>query len=312
MRHSPSRIGRLIHQFRPERWLRRLLPRPESARRNVAHARMQSLLANTAREAAKAQLDAGAIATRMQEVIDHAHATSRLLPFLPGANIHGLLGLWGGVRGQVANVQRDLDRTTADSDLVSGTVSLTSASTTTIIGPQIALLREQEGFGDAWDNYVAVVSRPSLINEVRDLLLSFGLDRAQPAKKSCLELFDAAHAAYSQPASPDIPASTSLIPMRECIQEALDSLLRRRPSQEQTGSSEKAKVRSVARQLRRQGVAAETIDGWGDEWHRLNDEALSGSKRAALSREEWTLRLMASTRFLHSFLTGLDQFRLRG
>jgi hypothetical protein len=65
---------------------------------------------------------------------------------------------------------------------------------------------------------------------VSALLKQFDLDKAIYAKKSPLELFEIAWAAFEKPVTDHVPEITSLVPIRECIMETVETLLRRRQS----------------------------------------------------------------------------------
>lgn len=313
MRHSRAQIDRLIHRFRPSRWLRPSPPArvPHGPPPSPAAEEFDKLLAKTREEAVAAQSEAVLVSARMQEVVDHVDVTRPLIAYIPYSELEPLAAMWSGLAGGIAIVRTSVDQAFADSDLVSGSASLTSSSTTSIISHSMGIGHQDDAFTQVWEDYVAVISRPDLNDEVRGLIRVFGLHNAPPGEKAPLELFDMAQSAFSSPVSGSNPASTSLLPMRECIQATLTQLLRRRPTQEQTGSSEKEKVKSIARQLRRANVGDEVVEAWADEWHRLNDKDLSSSKRAQLSRKEWGLRLTTATRFLHSLLSQLDPTKLR-
>jgi hypothetical protein len=155
-----------------------------------------------------------------------------------------------------------------------------------------------------------VVSRVTNKDKVMELMVAFGLDTAPQGKKSPLELFQTAHAAFEKPVAEGNPIITSLIPMRESIQLSIQELLRKRPKQEPSGK-QSDKIRSIAEQLKRDSMSTYTIDHWADQWCELLDNNLSPAKEQDISREQWQHRLDQATLFVQSFLTGLDAAKMR-
>lgn len=87
-------------------------------------------------------------------------------------------------------------------------------------------------------------------DDVLTLIQRFDLDKAPRGKKSPSELFQTAYQAFENPVSDTNPVSTSLIPMRGCLQATIDELLRRRPRQEEA-RSQWDKIVSIGNQLKR-------------------------------------------------------------
>lgn len=103
---------------------------------------------------------------------------------------------------------------------------------------------------------------------------------------------------------------TSLIPMRESIRSAINVLLRRRPKQEKA-RNEWAKIVSIGKQLKRDGLPKSIVNSWAAQWTNALKTYLSPAKEEDISREEWRRRLARSTLFLNGFLGGLDPSKLK-
>jgi len=161
---------------------------------------------------------------------------------------------------------------------------------------------------DVIDSFFEVVSRPEIADEVEKLLVTFGLDRSQVDKKSALELFHLAHEAFETPVTDNDPVSTSLIPLRECLNTVIESLLRLRPKQEKTGSDYN-KLISIGRQIKKESIDDETVIEWANQYCKLKN-SLSGAKQGQITREDWRRRLIQGTTFLNGFLKGLVIVRL--
>lgn len=155
-----------------------------------------------------------------------------------------------------------------------------------------------------------VIGRAAETAEVEELLLSLGFDKAAKGKKSPLELFRTANSAYEAPVKEGTPASTSLIPLRECIRLVIDELLKRRSTQEKT-RNERNKILSIGTQLKIDAIQLENIRSWAHQWEELLGKDLSSAKDQAMPREEWRRRLQRATLFLRAFLTGLDPQKMR-
>ena len=160
------------------------------------------------------------------------------------------------------------------------------------------------------DDFHQVSERAAHADEVANLMKSLGLDQAPPGRKSALELFETAHAAFKAPVLEGNPIATSLIPMREAIRTAIDALLRRRPKQEKS-RNEWSKIVSIGRQLKRDGLPDTIVPSWASQWTHALQTYLSPAKEEDIPRDEWRQRLVRSTVFLKGFLGGIDPSKLR-
>jgi len=146
-------------------------------------------------------------------------------------------------------------------------------------------------------------------DDILTLMDQFGFSNGIPGKKSPIEQFQIAWAAFEQPVRESNPVSTSLIPIRECIDDSIAVLIQRRPRQEPAKSWED-KIASIGDQLARNGITPTDISLWIGHWDKLLNK-LSGAKHDILSREEWRATLREATLFLQEFLQGLDPAKLR-
>lgn len=261
-------------------------------------------------EAEAAAASAQAIKEDMQFVIDEADQTMRLVQYIKPDIAEDLLDIWSSVGERTSRVRFVLEPLRSDTG---GTVSSTSTNTIVISGAYLSggLYSDRDGFEDAWMQYEDFARRPGLLSDVEKLLREFGFDKPPFAgKKSALEQFHLAHQSFSSPVTRTNPISTSLIPLRECIQSVIDGLLRMRPNPERA-KNQRAKVLSIGEQLGRDSLPHEAIEKLAEEWQKLNDELLSPSKDSEVSREAWLSSLNRGTAFLHSLLRELDGDKLR-
>jgi len=287
--------------------LRRNLPR--RAEEQVLHPTQDELVKvisnarHEAQEAYEVTLDIG---EDMQAIIDEADVTIPLVPYMNAGQTEGLIVVWSSLGNQAGELRDRLDDFTMDSDSAGSTASISSVSVSGVFTPEFASF-DDPGFQVAWGGYMAHAARPALRESIEKLLKEFGFDDPQyPGEKSPLEQFRIAHEAFNTPVTDSDPASTSLIPLRECIHSVLDGLFRARPVPEAAGRNQRKKLISIATQLKSDSLPDEVAQEWADEWHDLNTGDLSGAKRQEMTREEWERRLRRGTSFLHSLLKGLD------
>lgn len=153
-----------------------------------------------------------------------------------------------------------------------------------------------------------VLNKEADKNKVLPLLRQYGLSTAPPGKKSPVELFETAWAAFEGPVTQTAPVVTSLIPIRECINMTIEALLSRRPTQEKT-KSEKDKILSICNQLAWSTIPKSAHQLLADQWHTLNNE-LSGSKEKNFDRANWLDYLRRATLLLLELLQTLDSSKM--
>lgn len=284
---------------------------PIIAENHPAADQLRSIITKAKEHASDAQTTLGNLGSRLQVIIDDADVAVPLVSYIEPAKIEGLAVLWDEVSRQTGYIQSSLKEVYSITDAVSGTASLTSVTISGILSRDIIPFSADPSFRDAWVHFTEVTNRPTLKDEVINLIRTFHLDIAPPAKKSPLELFQIAHRAFEFPVSQSNPVITSLLPMREAVESALDELLRLRPRQEVTGSSYSKKILSIGTQLKKGIISDVVVQEWTDQWHDISDKDLSASKRYQMTREEWSRKLNRATQFLFSFLIGIDPSKLR-
>ncbi len=297
-------VTRLFHFFGSS-------SQPITSDNNPVTDQFRSIVVSAKQHAQESQEILANIGPKIQIVIDHADVILPLIPYISPEGMEKMSVLWGEVNRETELIHNRLEETMGSTDAVSGTASLTSVTASGILYEQMTPFSCDPDFNSALDRFIEVTTRPTLKDDVIHLIKTFHLDIAPAGKKSTLELFQTAHLAFDVPVSQGEPAITSLIPMREAINSAIDQLLRLRPIQEKTGSSDRKKILSIGTQLKKSIIDDVVIQQWADQWHDINDNDLSGSKRHQMTREEWRHRLFRATQFLYSFLSGLDPEKLR-
>lgn len=211
---------------------------------------------------------------------------------------------------------QDLDR----QDVTYTTTTFPSSSASTVASCMLDFVNPVHfpalvSLGKEAEAQKAAINLGSVIDKLADkrtalkLLHEFGLSTTTPERKSPTELLETACAVFEKPAMPGVAASTSLLPMRECIDSTIAALLRRRPNQEKAGSHGE-KICSIGKQLARSEIPKEVIDSMADRWQKLQND-LSGSKQKDISREEWRATLREAMLLLIEFLQSLDQTKMK-
>jgi len=269
---------------------------------------LANMVAKARKEAEEALLRVEIEKGKLQAIIDEANMTDSLIPYIQPRSTEGLINIWSSAGNQVSKLNTSLVALSSDSDAAAGTAGTAS---TIISGAYInnGLYTDSSGFQKVSKPFVAFSSRPSQREEATKLLIEFGLDVPhKPDEKSPLELFETAHEAFEKPLTQNNPVSTSLIPLRGCIDNAVQSLLLMRSYQEET-SSWKKKIASIGKQLKKDSLPDDVIDELAEECHSLIND-LSGAKTGDISREDWLIWLNRGTSFLNSLLKGLDSSKL--
>jgi hypothetical protein len=167
-----------------------------------------------------------------------------------------------------------------------------------------------EGFND-------VIKKSANKTEALQLMHTLNLDKPFLNRRSSAEQFETAYDAMNKPVTGKFePANTSLIPMREAIETALDQLLNQRPNKTNIPDVENQnkdwrKINAIAEQLKQDSIPDSQISYWAGEWTTLKKNLLSPAKTERIDRDEWAKRINRSTIFLIGFLSGLDSTKLR-
>jgi hypothetical protein len=269
-----------------------------------------STIMKTREQAENDQAILSGIKTNLQDTIDGANAILPLIATLDNGDIEQVGIIWDEISRQTNENHSLLQTAYSSTDSTSGTVSLTSTALSGIFSQKTDFFSKNPDINNAWEPFTGYTKRPALKSKVIILLQMFHLDKSPTGKKSSLELFQIAHQAYEAPISNNIPVITSLVPMREAVESALDALLKLRPIQEPTGSSHSRKIESIGAQLKKDNISDRIIQEWANQWHDISDRDLSASKRYQMTRDEWGRKLNRATEFFYSFLTGLDSSKL--
>ena len=269
---------------------------------------LANIIAKARKEAEEAIRRVQIVDRNLQSIIDEAKVTNPIIPYIQPQDIEGLINVWSSVANQVSVINMNLGAIQPSTDSSSGTALV---SNTIISGAYTnnRLIVDNPEFPSVWMPYVEFVSRPSQKDDVIQLLKEFGLETPhKTGEKSPLELFETAHEAFAKPITQDNPVSTSLIPLRGSIDNAVQSLILMRPHQEETGSWKK-KIISIGKQLKKDSLPDEVINELAEECHSLIDD-LSGFKTGDIERKDWLIWLNRGTSFLNSILKGLDSGKL--
>jgi len=154
-----------------------------------------------------------------------------------------------------------------------------------------------------------VLTRRTQKDAVLALLNQYGFAGVVANQQSPTDLFETAWAAFEKPVTASSSASTSLIPMRECVNVTIAALLRRRPKQERA-KSEADKILSICDQLFAASISRSAMESLARRWPILNDE-LSSAKQKSYTREECERLLRKSTFFLGELLESLDRSKIK-
>lgn len=162
-------------------------------------------------------------------------------------------------------------------------------------------------------------SRPANKEEVKRLMIGLGLDKPNPKAKdpklSPLELFISAHDAFNRAPSKNISAGTTLLNIRQAIDDSIEMLFLQRPQRRNISRAKGtpslwAKVYDIGMQLRYSSISESGVQNWASDCYDIREHDLHPSKSGDLDREEQRKCLVRATHFLISFLGGLDPNKL--
>lgn len=243
-----------------------------------------------------------------QQVTDLAEASEEVFKHVPPENIEfpQILPVWQYVHLQEDAILGNMMN-----------IATTSSSTVAYSMTDLAIIKNITRFvpADRQNEVNFAAQRLShIINsqiekgKVLSILREYGFTNAISGRKSPAEQFEIAWAAFEKPVTQNVPTSTSLIPMRECLNNIVAELLRRRSSQERV-NSKRNKILSICHQFAVSGVTDWAVNSLADRWENLHDE-LSGSKDKNYSRPQWSDCLSRASLFLIEFLQSLDQSKM--
>jgi hypothetical protein len=157
------------------------------------------------------------------------------------------------------------------------------------------------------EKLAAIVEQYPSLHKTRAEIRRLGLDSRGGNSKSALQLLEEARESLDIPVVKD--GGAPLLAFRACINACVSELIRRRPLQEEV-KTWKAKVASLGRHCGLARLDAAHFDNLGIEAEAMNDQ-LSVAKDKGLSRAEIQRRFTKGLLFLLSFLTSIDETKLR-
>jgi hypothetical protein len=152
--------------------------------------------------------------------------------------------------------------------------------------------------------------KPELTNRIKLSFQRLQLDLSHSGRLSAVDHLETAMREFSVNAASLGQASTWLIPMRECIQTVLDSLLKRRRTQSKVKSAAD-KVAAILAEFGRADLPPHHFRQVSNECGQILHEKLSKSKQTSISREHSENFLLAAVLWLDTFLSAIDENKLR-
>lgn len=218
-------------------------------------------------------------------------------------------GFWTGLQKTTSEVAGKIQLLVSDTGYPS-TASGTVYAYTNTIETQVSIIDISTSPPEvvaAVGEFNQFIHNPELADDVRQLLLGLGMDKARKGKENPLELFNVAFAAYERNA----PAVQALIPVRSSINECILILLTQRPGRNRGKTTGwEAKIRSVCNRLAYSTVLPFTVNQLVHDMDDLIDY-LSVAKTDELERTEVRDRIYKAVRFYHALLESIDPSKLR-
>jgi hypothetical protein len=255
-----------------------------------------------------------------QELIDFSRSARKVLDSIP-AN-HPVTGIEDAIedwRFYITSARDERDNYSLSGlellSSASGTANIYSSDLFNDVGKTIPQEFKPK-FSDAAQEYNSLIDRAANRHEAVDLFRSLGLDKSFHGRRSALEQFEVAYDAMEKPVTGATdPAQTSLLPIREAIETALDHLLYLRPNRVNIGDVEGKnkdwrKIIAISADLKKGNIPDQIVQSWARDWSNLKDD-LSYAKIDPLDRSEWARLLNKATLFVISFFSGLDPEKLR-
>lgn len=258
-----------------------------------------------------------------QQIIDVSEVSRMLLPFTPQdrKNYEILIPLWerqqqaldlvnNGFDAYILNPLRFTGTAISSGTLMGGLADDVIRSIPANIRPKYEM---------AGERLRRVLNAQTDPDGIEKLLKAFRLDKAPIGRKSPLELFQIAWAAYNTTVTDNDPLNTSLISLRECIKETILELLQRRPLQDKVSSWENRLI-SIGRQMGSFGISVDEFEAMAEEWDppfdmgpdkKGLDSRLSASKSATLDHDHWLHLLQRGTLFLKRLLLAVDPAKFK-
>jgi hypothetical protein len=161
----------------------------------------------------------------------------------------------------------------------------------------------------AAEKLAVIVEKYPSLDKARAEIRRLGIDSRGGDSKSALQLLEEARVTLDIPVAEDGGAAGVLLAFRACINACVSELIRRRPVQEEA-KAWKAKVASLGRHCGLARLDTAHFDNLGIEAEAMNDR-LSAAKDKGLRRAEIQQLFTKGLLFLVSFLTSIDETKLR-
>jgi hypothetical protein len=147
----------------------------------------------------------------------------------------------------------------------------------------------------------------SNVNEkiIRELMISYNLESRYPDNKSPIELLDTALDIFHKPATTEVAPSSSLIPLRECIDEMIEYFNNHTLKPEKAKSKD-IKVTSILNQSKFHNIDNAQILLIANEAKLLLSD-LSDIKRKNINRERWEQLINRGLMFIQNFVSSIDK-----
>lgn len=179
--------------------------------------------------------------------------------------------------GTVAHDKRLILLAQANVSSVAISTSAAALDYPSLRGPADAQPPEFKAFSD-------LLHRAADTSVVKQQTEYFGLDARRGEIRSPLQLLEAAEGALKRPFSDEGYAIAVLVPLREAIQQAVDELLKKRPSLGRTGGLAK-KISAIGQHFGNAAISSDHIERIATSAHTLINR-LSGAKDHEMGREQ--------------------------
>jgi len=196
--------------------------------------------------------------------------------------------------------------------LLISAVSSASLGTSSVISSEyIPLLPKlsQEAARKTYEGYEQFLEQSKLIEKIEIEISRLGLATTIGESESILSLLLQCKQAYQVPSREVVSPSAVLIPLREAINRTLANLLPKRPRQEEAKAPQ-GKVNSICAQCCKPTIDKRQITQLAQEARDPNNK-LSESKQCPMTREQVRELMNRGFVFLHSFLSALDETKMR-
>ncbi len=214
------------------------------------------------------------------------------------------------------NIQMDLALNHLDQiDISVVSSTSTGSAITSLLTVPIIIGSEPGASGENFSDsplaeHIAEQTRKAQDKEVvAELMIGLKLDSTRIGKRTPLEQLETAYKAFEITVDDSVPAVTSLIPLRECILQTIDILLKKRKHQEKASNSVD-KVTSILRQLKRDSIPEQLMEELALQCKEILDRSLSPAKEAKIPRSQWRHYLVVSVLWLKGFLLAIDPMKM--